>query len=244
MKNSLTVLIILVCSIGLKAQIGKGRTMVGGNINYSQNSGSTDATPTSGASSNSYSNFNIGARCGYFVMNNLMTGILLNSNVSNYEWESHGIPGGTYLQTNLQDTKTNSAGIFGRYYSMLGKSKFAVFAQLDVRYGLGNSENKTEEYQNGVLINTYNQSKSETKQFSSTIALGLTYFVTRNIAIESYFGNIGYTYSSSTTFTENQPNKESSTAGFNTNLNFNLANIFLGINFYFGGKSSEGNDAK
>ncbi|MDI1354631.1 MAG: hypothetical protein PSX36_06920 [bacterium] len=228
--------IFLFFALGSKAQVEKGRIMPGGNINYQQNSQKTKATSTNSGSKQENANFNTGIRCGYFIMDNLMAGILFN--IGKYKGEGENIIYQATSPTILyhQRGTMNSVGLFGRYYHMLSKSKFAVFVPLDIRYGKGNSLNESQNVVQGVPT-TENRSSSDDTQFSVTMGLGLTYFVTKNIAVESYFGNFGYSYSSSILKRDGYPDRESTQSGFNSNLNFNLATIYLGVNFYFGGTS-------
>jgi hypothetical protein len=89
----------------------------------------------------------------------------------------------------------------------------------------------------GVTIKTDN--KTTENSVRVYLQPGVTYFLTKTIAIETFFGNVGYTSKSNKTYDKNgKVATENKEGQFNSHLNFDLSSIFLGINFYFGGGSN------
>ena len=238
-------LLFFACILGLtqQAQINKGQTMVGGNVNYYKNSYDTKATHTNSGSYQEYSQFSVNVRAGYFILNKVMVGLSYGKGSTSSNTKGNISANGQYTLKSDGNDASNTFGIFGRYYQMMGKSKFAVFGQLDVGMLVGNGERRDEQLLSGAWWPTYTASTDETG-LSSRLGLGLTYFVNRHIAIESYFGAIGYTYYKTITHSDGVPDVENINSNFNSNINFNLSNLFLGINFYFGGNMFENHKPK
>lgn len=162
-----------------------------------------------------------------------MIGLLGGINGSKFEGKTEVVypaSSNNYTERNKSSTLEFSAGAFSRYYKMIGTSRFAVFGELAATYGSGKSKNTYEP--NGVSYPETSGPKFSS--FNVVIRPGLTYFFTKTIAAEAFFGNVGYFYTKNE---GGQNNSSSSTySGFNSRLNFSLSNISLGINFYFGGK--------
>ena len=68
---------------------------------------------------------------------------------------------------------------------------------------------------------------------------GITYFLHKNLAVESYFGYLGFYSLKSATYENGLKTGESRASNINSYLNLSLTNLYLGVNFYFGGKAPE-----
>jgi len=230
MRSILCILFFSCLSFTNLAQTEKGRMMLGGQVNYYQNENRQEDKNGNQKNETEYTSLLLGIRGGYFIYNDVAFGLLVNFNSTT----------NTDLRTNSmfgQDVKRNSTGkmllpgVFARYYKPLGKSNFRFFVQLDILYGSGSSESTAENISNGTVINEQKSNTTE-KQVQIVVNPGISYFITRSVAIETYFGNFGYSTSRSKIFVDGNLEQESSSSGFNTGLN--LSNIYFGLNFYFG----------
>lgn len=232
MKNLFLILSLIAFTVFAKAQIYKGRQMIGCNFNFSTSkSRSFDSTGTIPMTKVSDRGMNLGLRYGYCISNNVMLGLFASLNTSNsqYEqryynasriaYENHGIGLG--------------AGAFARYYNMLGKSKFAVFGQLSasyfeasmLRFNLDN---------NPTVFHT-----SKTVGISGGLSAGITYFLNKTFAIETSAVSLAIIHSKSASFSDGIKNNENSGVSISTTSIFSLSSINIGLNFYFGGKRKE-----
>lgn len=143
--------------------------------------------------------FNISPKAGYFVTNNIAVGLSLGYTNSKTE------------ESGEADTKFNTfeVGAFGRYY-FTPASQFSIFGQL----GLGYSTSKAE------------QGDAETKfnGFNVGLAPGISYFVSKNIALEATFGLLGY---------QSVKNDDTDAKADSFDLGLDLGDINFGIVYKF-----------
>ncbi len=231
----LTTFAALTCS-GF-AQLAKGRQMIGGNFNYNYNSRSNRDTSGNRPQQTSKNTYFTGTlRYGYFITDQIVVGITGFYSQGAGNGQTLSIDQGQSYQSNFnQLTNAYSAGVFSRYYKMLGKSRFAVFGNLTATYGMGYTKNK----------NTYSQSSGsgsdEYIQSTSTYSLGfspgITYFVNNRIGLETYFGNLGFNSQKYENSRNGKKMQEGTNSNINSNLNFSFSSLFVGLNFYFGGNT-------
>lgn len=221
------------------AQINKGRMMLGGSFNIQNNSNTSKDSLSGGFyDQNSISkSTNVALRYGYFIADGFMVGVFGGLGNSSFNTKNtYNVPGSVPNPNPEQSKNTSnlfSAGVFTRYYKMIGQSKFAVFGELAASAGKGKSKITYES--NGVALPKQGSEGTSTA-FSAIIRPGLTYFFTNKIAAEASFGNFGYSRSKNDYKDSDGSFMRSQTSsGFTSNLNFSLSNISLGINFYFGG---------
>jgi hypothetical protein len=233
MKKTAITLMLIAFSLMHSAQVKKGMFMVGGSVGY--NSSKNDNLDTTGkiTRTDKFSRLDLGIRAGYFISDHFLIGILF-SQISTSQIQTDFNPNKTVNKT-TNTGSTIAPGLFCRYYKPIGESRFAVFGQLAASYGMGGTKGSNEfTAANGTITKTDNK----TTENSVTVYLqpGVTYFLTKKIGVEAYFGNVGYT--STNTKTYNKDGKvatENNEGQFNSHLTFNLSSVFLGINFYFGG---------
>lgn len=241
MKKPLYLFLFVAC-LGLPAiaQVEKGRTMIGGFINYSGQKIENKDTTGKVTQRQTNNNLGLGLRGGYFLANNFLMGLTFSIGSGTNKAENFN----TAPMRSVNTTKNNntSFGVFGRLYKMIGTSKFAVFGQLGLSYSMGNSSSETETV-SFTNVTTTTKSKGDSNGLNILLQPGITYFLTRTVAVETYFGNVGYSMSTNKNYDNNgKLVNESGNSGLTTALNFNLSNIWLGVNFYFGG--SKDNNSK
>ncbi len=142
--------------------------------------------------------FTISPRAGYFVSENIAIGARIG-------YQSNKQENGT---TEL-DTNTFNAGAFGRYY-FTPASKFSIFGEFGVDYLSSKTDNGTTD--------------TTADGFSLGGGPGLSYFISNNFALETFWGALRYTSV-----------KPEGADDSNNNFNFgaDLDNITLGLVYKF-----------
>lgn len=146
------------------------------------------------------STFNFSPKAAYFVTNNIAVGVNLGYT-------------STKDETSPQEVKTNSfeAGAFGRYY-FTPASKFSIFGQLAAGY----VTNKTE---------VEGQGEYKSNGFNVGVAPGVSYFLSKNFAIEATFGILGYNTS--------KPDVDGAESTDSFNIGVNMSDINFGLVYKF-----------
>ncbi|MES2681706.1 MAG: outer membrane beta-barrel protein [Bacteroidota bacterium] len=240
MKKIIILIAVIVFCSTAKAQIAKGRMMLGAGFNTnSQNHKdiSTDTNRNINTYENKTSNFNIELRYGYFISDHLMLGVFggygFYQNKGTQIYVNYYNPSNNSNQTNTSNNNTVSGGLFARYYTILGTSRFAFYGQISSGYGGG--KNKSNDTFTGPFNHISSESHGNHSQFSTYINPGLVYFINNHIAIETSFGSAGFYTQRTKTYTGNTTN-ENTNRGFNASLS--LYSLYFGLNFYFGGNSA------
>jgi hypothetical protein len=235
MKN-LILSAALFLSVCANAQLQKGSSLIGGNINFSSNR--QESLPIFGASShNEGFNFNGLARYGYFIYNNLAVGIQYNYYFS--------VNKGTYKNSfgsNVQKNtvRANSPGIFLRAYKPTKNGKFAFFGDLAAYYSWGHGDNTSQSIDPPMPLT--NKSHSETLGLGINLSPGVVYFVTNKIGIETKLGALSYVMDKSSNYQGGKKvddEKESTVS-----LNLSYASFFIGAHYYFGGRKAASPETK
>ncbi|MBA3681811.1 MAG: outer membrane beta-barrel protein [Bacteroidetes bacterium] len=231
MKNLLLVFALTAFTFSF-GQINKGRQMIGCNFSFSKaKSNSFDSTGTKPLVEEISTRAGFGLRYGYFIKDKIMLGVSASINTGNTHSETVHYSG--YFSIGGSYSQSLHIGIFSRYYQMLGKSKFAGFAHLGVNYNEGESRT-TYIYSNGNY-----RGNNKHSGLSVFLGAGITYFLNKNIAIETYLGSIGFTNFKTTSYSENIKASQSTSLTFTSNTIFSFSSLNIGINFYFGGKKKE-----
>jgi hypothetical protein len=233
MKKTILFSAVLLSATGF-SQINKGRSMIG--LGFSHNSNTQKSGDTTGLNRQTDINksFNSNIRFGHFVSDGVMIGVFGGYTNSTYATEVQWTGGPATSSSSKQLYDGLSAGVFTRYYKMIGTSRFAVFGEFSAQYW-GGTERSTTTVKTASTITSYRGNRRKNQGFNAMIKPGLTYFATPKIAVEATFGNVGYGYNKRTTFTDKKEKlHETTNSGISTALNFSLQNVALGINFYFG----------
>lgn len=167
-------------------------------------------------------------QCGYFVRANLALGLSLGQ-----YFESSAFTHTLNSAKGSSVSTISSLGIFGRGYRVITKNQLALFAQVDLAYNSGSSSQTSNTVINGTQVN-YPGFNTKTSGFTAALRPGITYFLTKNIALELIFGKIAYRYEQTTTSYTGINFGEDRNSGLNTD--FTLSSLMLGINFCFGGQ--------
>ena len=210
-KFTLLFLTALTIAVASNAQINKGSTALGGNINFSTNTSKSDngfkITTTS---------FLISPSLMTVYNNNQAVGFSLSYNHLNY---------------NLGDQKTNGygAGIFLRQYKPLGKS-FYLFAQesLDFNYSKG-----------GSFTDSLSSVENKTYGVNFTVNPGLAYDLSKKFQLELLFFNdlLSVDYSHNDLVQLNSSTIKSDNFNISANLNASqLTALNIGAKIFFGRK--------
>jgi outer membrane protein W len=177
----------------------KGNILLTGGFGF--NSTSTGDNKTNG--------FNVSPKVGYFVTSNIAAGLALGFS-NNKEENPNTI------------TKDNqlSAGLFGRYY-FTPAQKFSFFGELGFNILSGKSETI-------VAVGPIQPPPVESKfsGFNFAIAPGVSYFLSKNFALETSIGVIGYR--------SVKPKDAPGSNATNTfDFGLNISNLNLGLVYKF-----------
>lgn len=244
MKKLFVIIAVLVLSQHAGAQISKGQMMLAGSFNYSGNKSSAkDTSRYSAPPTYKTRALSLYLNYGYFITDRIMVGLYGNYDAGSTHTIQNYNDGTVY---NFQKTDYTrdafSAGIFSRYYKMLGK-RFALFGQLSAGGGGGSEQTLTNRSENNSYY--FSVAKSDVTSFNVRLNPGVVFFLTKHIALETSFGSLNYyaqksvnhnSTSASNSSNNNNNSSEQKTSGFNANTGFSLSNLYWGINIYFGGK--------
>jgi opacity protein-like surface antigen len=232
MKTLFLTLSLIAIAIFAKAQIAKGKHMIGCNFNFSKSKTQTfDSSGTRPMSEEISTNTGYNLRYGYLITDHIMIGLSASLNTNNSLTELTNYAG--YVSVYDRHSNLFSAGMFARYYKMLGKSKFSAFGQLGVNYNQGESKSRY------IYTGSVSESNDKNSGISGSLNLGLNYFLTKNIALETSLANIDFTNYKMSSSSNGIKNREQTTFQFTSNTIFSLSSLNIGINFYFGGKKKE-----
>jgi outer membrane protein W len=178
----------------------KGNIMLTGGFGFK--SESTGDNKTNG--------FNVNPKVGYFVTSNIAAGLAIGFSNSKEE-------------NPVTITKNNqlSAGLFGRYY-FTPAQKFSFFGELGFNILSGKTETIT------AVVGPIQPPTVESKfnGFNFALAPGVNYFLSKNFALETSIGVIGYR--------SVKPKDAPGSNATNTfDIGFNLANVNLGLIYKF-----------
>lgn len=182
------------------AQFGKGNWLAEGSIGNISITNTKSETSQQGLTSNSETKgfgFAIFPKAGYFITDDLVLGASLSFGVSSSKSEGYNSNG---IRTSESKSSTSYVGLspFLRYY-FKGTDKLRFYGQLQAGYDMDLSDKyDTKSYNGttGVLQNTATQDYKDNYAAPNVSgAIGLNYFLTDNVALNS---SIGYYYSKAT----------------------------------------------
>jgi outer membrane protein len=220
-------LFTFVCALLLISGVAHGQTssgsiMLGGDLGFSVQGGETESGPdgnTTTADKSTQTNFRIRPRVGYFVADNFAVGLdlqyQLDRSNDNQDPET------------ITTRNTIGAGLFGRYYWMMGDGNFGLFGQAELGFSTSSGESETDGSTSDLPTS---------QSFAGGIRPGVTFFPTENFGIDFSVGLLNY----SVTTTDNAPDnddfvEEETDTNFQFNADFRniLANTGLGMHYYF-----------
>lgn len=200
-----------------KPSIEKGTWVVNTNINY-YNRESDIEIDTEYSNKTKSTHFSFTPNIGYLITNNLEVGIGTGIGFSESESEStrDDVSG---------DTKSNNYYIRVSTYIKGYKpinDKLFLFLKGELSYS---NQNQNYSYYNSD-IESYNNNDSKSNNYFIGIRPGVTYFMSKRIAMEFSLGNLGYTK-----YIHESENAKTTNNSFSINL-FDSAYRF-GIAYYF-----------
>jgi hypothetical protein len=179
MKRLLTVLVFCFPLITF-AQIEKGNFLVSGNLMYQKNAYNESFNYSS--SPVEMIKVEIGPYLGYFVSPRVAIGVY--SSYMRNQTKQVGLNQFSSVKSVLEAL---SVGPFVRYYHPIG-DKFYVFAQGDISYGKN-------QFTNYLADPSAQPQKSKVTTTTIAIRPGISYFITKRLAVEVILGSIAYTKS-------------------------------------------------
>ncbi len=193
-----------------EAQVEKGRIGIGGMLNVDFTSSKQATTSSNAVNGGNNDNTFVDFIGSPGVMLFLKNGLALNSSVnigySNRKWDDesyNALSGSNYNYDNYQ---MNSYGIqtgLTKYNRLFDNFYFTISGNLGYVYELVNSEYG---YTSVSIISRYsseNYGRSNLNNLNLFITPGFSYFVSKKIALNANFGNIGGGYSWGNRNTEN-----------------------------------------
>jgi hypothetical protein len=196
-------LITAILFYGITNAQEKGTWVFGGDLNF--RTANYESFNPGGTSINKSNGFAIAVRTGYvFTKNNLEFGLGLSYNTSKI---NH-----SYDNSEFKNNTSTISPYVRKYFPV--NENFSFFLQGEVAFSIVNSESNN------------NLTENEGNSIFTGIRPGFVYFVTKNIALNSTIGALGYSY-----FT----NERDSMKTFeDNNFTFSLAssNIMFGIAYY------------
>lgn len=202
-----------------KLIIEKGTWNVGGNFSFrfTQFESNFQNEDSSRFFENESTGISVFPNLGYAVGNNFIVGLGLGYGFS--KSENFTVNDQMVNNFTLSEATTYSIFPYVRGYFPVG-SKLAIYAQGEVRFAKTNSEFSDQIINLGVDGN-------ENESYFIGIRPGFTYFISKNFALETTLGSLGY---------ERQKlERDGERVGDSDNFNFNLnsADLFFGLSYYF-----------
>lgn len=157
--------------------------------------------------------FNITPKLNYFIDDNLSLGFGIGYNYRNID----NIDNNQNLTT--QNTNTFSFNSYIKKHYFIA-SNLSFFLQGEITYQTGKIKNSFQ--------NSSNTLTSDINTFFIGIRPGVSYFLTNKIAIQAYFGSLGYT---NDTIKNNSNSLKENQSRFN--LNLNPSQLIFGLSYYW-----------
>jgi hypothetical protein len=181
MKKALIFSMILVLASGIsaKAQTDKGKFFLAGSYRLGLNFGTEkqkNGSDVVSGSENTYLNFNYQPKVGYFVINNLVTGLFIDLQFysNKYKNESYFYKSTTFI-----------IGPFVKYYLPV-KGSLKPYAEGQVGFGLDNSKDR--------YSTTSDWDKTNESVFTYRLGAGATYFFNNYVGADLFLGFLHDSY--------------------------------------------------
>lgn len=205
------VLFLFCLKISSEAQIEKGMKVLTGNISYDYSSWRSDIDP---ALKFRTSTFSINPQIGFLISDKFCIGI--SAPFSHYSRADNngGVPTGDFTSNRI----TYGIAPYARYYKNIA-DKFYCFANASIGFGFENTSTKNT---SGIV------NRGSGYYYSSGLNLGLLYFISPKLAIETTLAGINYEHSQYNGALYTNFNKSTK---FSADLMPN--GLSLGVSYYF-----------
>lgn len=175
-RNLLLILLFLAGSAMLaQAQVEKGHWLLSGNTGldmaFGKNKAKYGSTTEDG---DTYSNFGFYPKAGYFVIDNLAVGLMLD-----LEFSTEKSPKDSYYSYKYSYTSL-LIGPFARYY-ITEINDLWPYAEAGIGFGTHVSK-ATHDYRDGST------NKNTSSLFGYHAGVGVTHFVTENVGLDAFIG--------------------------------------------------------
>lgn len=229
-------IILFLFSLNAFAQLRDGNMYLGGNVNFFQdnlNRKDSSSSFNSGESVNKTNYFSGTLNYGYMVRTNLALGTLFRYNFSDEYYRTNNATSSSFWpKENKGRYNAYAIGVFARKYWPLGESMFAFYLQASVSYGIGTYSAR----QMFLTDNSGDYSIKNTSRNENIVTMrlspGLVYFINKHFGAECSMGNLTYTQTKASYFSEGIQTGESK--GSNLRANFSVSAFYIGLNYYFG----------
>ncbi|CAL2091146.1 outer membrane beta-barrel protein [Tenacibaculum sp. 190524A02b] len=218
-------LIVMILGFGIangqeknnKKTISKGTWHLAGGISLNSSNNSYENFDFNQQADSDSFGFNFSPKIGYTISNNLVVGLGLRYGY--HQHENRNIDNSTLNNnsTNVNNSFT-IAPYIKKYFSISERFLLSLQGELSYLYSQSKLKNSINNREN----------KNGFDRYSIGIRPGVTYFVSKNIALEANLGFLGYTTSSP----KNYENRNVKASNNNFSFNFNSSNIVFGVAFY------------
>ena len=226
-------MIIIICLLAMKGftQLEKGRKLISASAGYvTNNINSMNYTNGNGSQKQMERNFSVFLKKGYLVKDNLMWGVYLNGQYLKTSNETKDKSNSNVVQITSQKTNTHLLGTFFRLYRFPVKSVLAVYIEFSGDGGYQNQSLISYKGLSGVPpAGNTNKTKGAIANFQ--ISSGLVYWLGKKWGIEASATNFGLTYKNLNLY--NGKSKIRNISSLNSNSNFSLSALTLGVNYYY-----------
>lgn len=218
-KRRLFILPLLLLSFSGVAQLQKGNKILGGTLNYSTSTNTSDNSGVAGGSTSKTNNLTVNPRLGFFVSDRTVVGLMFD--INSYSNETTNLGGFEY---NYESSRFGFGPFVRRYFPV--KDWVAFYGHADMNYSFGE------------LKQTYSNSPSQnyersTNTFNLGAALGLAFFPTNWMSVDLSMNPLSFSHS------VNENEVGSSYADENTssfNLNLSSQSFYIGAHFFLNKK--------
>ena len=207
------------------SQTEKGKMFIGGQV------GLTGYTMSLLDSLSGYDHnlaeFTVSPNIGYFIKDNFAIGGTVTFGTTSITDSSESFyPTSTSKYTNKSNSFIYGIGGFARkYINITDKFKFYVNGEINYQYETQKSTYSSDNPNTNPAIQ-----KNQLYSISLAVTPGLVYFITPKIGIQTTFGNLNYSFTSSKNTSHSYDNHNNMT---NYGLDLNFSSLSIGLNYYF-----------
>jgi hypothetical protein len=232
MKSKLVLLLLMIlCTHGF-SQLEKGRKLISSSASYLTNTiNSSNFTNGNGSQKQVDKNFNLFLKLGYLVRENIMWGGYLNGQYLNTINEVKDKSNSNSVQVTSQKTNTHLLGTFLRLYRFPLKNVLAVYMEFSGDGGYQNQRLTSYKGLSGVPPPTSNPNTTKGTLLNFQVSTGLVYWLSKKWGIEASSTNFGLTYKNLNSYSGSS--KIRNISSLNSNSNFSLSALSLGVNYYY-----------
>lgn len=195
-----------------RLNIEKGTWFTAGSISFSSNESKSENLTNFYDAENL--GFNLAPKIGFALKRNLVAGVGIDYGRTKYNNSNVNVGN---LKTSEFLNQSFNVSPYLRAYKGLGQN-IALFLQGEFGYTRGWSE---------ISRSDQSESTSTQNRYSLGIRPGLTYFMSKKLALETSIGNLGFSKFDS------DGSNQATSSGSNFNFSLNTSDLFVGVAYYF-----------